>query len=479
MAAVDTTRTHTHGSAGEVGGRQWRRVLAAGLVGSSLEWYDFFIYATAAALVFGDLFFPNASPLMGTLLAFSTFWAGFIARPIGGLLFGHFGDRIGRKPALVICLMLMGAATFLIGVMPTASTIGVFAPIALVTLRFLQGIAVGGQWGGVTLLLTETAGKGRRGFAGTFAQMGVPLGVILGNSAFLLVGALVSDEAFASWGWRIPFLASALLFPLVLFIQLRIEETPAFKQLQAKAAEQSEDVEQAPLKEALRTHRRQIMLGAGLLFGTNAIFYISIAGVLSYATEELGVDRDTVLSMVLLSSALTVAIILAAGAISDRVGRRPPIIAGALLITVWAFPFFWLVDTASPWLIFVALVVGGAGSSLTYGPLAAYLSEMFDARVRYSGASLAYQLAAIIVSGGTPFLMTALLAATGTTASVSAYIALMGLVTLGCVLALRETAGGDAEPAEREARFARDEEAEAEALRPSGARDRAEHTRAR
>jgi MFS family permease len=465
MAAVETTRAHRDGNASDVDRRQWRRVLAAGLVGSSLEWYDFFIYATAAALVFGDLFFPNASPLMGTLLAFSTFWAGFIARPIGGLLFGHFGDRIGRKPALVICLILMGSATFLIGVLPTASSIGVLAPVALVTLRFLQGIAVGGQWGGVTLLLTETAGHSRRGFAGTFAQMGVPLGVILGNSAFLVVGALVSDEAFASWGWRIPFLASALLFPLVLFIQLRIEETPAFKQLQAKAAETTERVEQAPLKEALRTHRRSIMLGAGLLFATNAIFYVSIAGVLSYATEELGVARDTVLAMVLLSSAVTIGVILGAGALSDRVGRRPPIIAGALLITAWAFPFFWLIDTASPLLIFVALLFGGIGSSLTYGPLAAYLSEMFEARVRYSGASLAYQLAAIIVSGGTPFLMTALLAATGTTASVSAYIALMGLVTLGCVLALRETAGRRVAPAaeapapaEREGRFTRDTE---------------------
>jgi MFS family permease len=488
MAAVDSTRPHTQGTTDAVDRRQWRRVLAAGLVGSSLEWYDFFIYATAAALVFGDLFFPNASPLMGTLLAFSTFWAGFIARPIGGLLFGHFGDKIGRKPALVICLMLMGSATFLIGLMPTAATIGVFAPIALVALRFLQGIAVGGQWGGVTLLLTETADRRRRGFAGTFAQMGVPMGVILGNSAFLIVGALASDEAFASWGWRVPFLASALLFPLVMFIQLRIEETPAFKQMQEKVAEKTAAVEQAPLKEAMRTHRRSILLGSGLLFGTNAIFYVSIAGVLSYATEELGVSRDAVLSMVLLSSAITVAAILASGALSDRVGRRPPIIAGALVITLWAFPFFWLVDTGSPGLILVALVVGGIGSSLTYGPLAAYLSEMFEPRVRYSAASLAYQLAAIIVSGGTPFLMTALLATTGSSASVSAYIALMGLITLGCVLALRETGGRDVRAAEDTAaatteddrRFARDEEAEADALRPTtGSREAVRRTTAR
>src|SRR4051794_20402291 len=242
-----------------------RRLLGAGLVGSSLEWYDFFIYATAAALVFGELFFPHASQLTGTLLAFSTFWAGFVARPIGGLVFGHFGDRFGRKPALMACLLMMGSATFIIGLMPTASTIGVAAPILLVLLRFLQGIAVGGQWGGVALLLTESAGPQRRGFAGTFAQMGVPVGVILGNLAFLIVGAFVSDAAFVDWGWRIPFLLSAVLFPVVLFIQLRIEETPTFKQIQDLSGAESGTVEQAPVREAIRTHRKSVLLGSGLL----------------------------------------------------------------------------------------------------------------------------------------------------------------------------------------------------------------------
>jgi MFS family permease len=416
-----------------------RRLLAAGLVGSSLEWYDFFIYATAAALVFGDLFFPNASPLTGTLLAFSTFWAGFLARPIGGLVFGHFGDRFGRKPALMTCLLMMGSATFIIGVLPTAGTIGALAPVLLVLLRFVQGIAVGGQWGGVALLLTESAGPQRRGFAGTFAQMGVPVGVILGNLVFLLVGALVSDQAFADWGWRIPFLLSAVLFPVVLFIQLRIEETPTFKQLQELATSDAGEVEQAPVREAIRTHRKSVLLGSGLLFGTNAIFYISIAGILNYATRELGMERNQILTLVLLSSAITIGVILLSGRVSDRIGRRPPIIAGAALITLWAFPFFWLVDTAEPALIFVALLVGGIGSSLTYGPVAAYLGELFEPRVRYSAASLAYQLAAIIVSGGTPFIMTALLAATGTSAAVSAYIGVLGLITLGAVLVLRET----------------------------------------
>src|SRR5919107_2161618 len=248
--------------------RNCRKLLGAGLIGSSLEWYDFFIYATAAALVFGDLFFPNASPLIGTLLAFSTFWAGFVARPIGGLIFGHFGDKVGRKPALVTCLLLMGTATFIIGVLPTAGSIGILAPILLVSLRFLQGIAVGGQWGGVTLLLTESAGTERKGFAGSFGQMGVPMGIILGNGVFLLVGALVSQEQFVSWGWRIPFLLSSVLVPLVMFIQLRIEETPTFKQLQDRAAEGA--VEQAPIKEAMKTNKKLVFLGASLLFGCNA-----------------------------------------------------------------------------------------------------------------------------------------------------------------------------------------------------------------
>src|ERR687893_2430405 len=324
--------------------RALRRLMTAGLIGSSIEWYDFFIYATAAALVFGELFFPNASPLVGTLLAFSTFWAGFIARPIGGLVFGHFGDKFGRKPALMTCLLLMGSATFIIGVLPTADSVGVLAPVLLVLLRFVQGIAVGGQWGGVALLLTESAGAQRRGFAGTFAQMGVPIGVILGNLAFLIVGALVSDAAFVDWGWRIPFLFSAVLFPVVLFIQLRIEETPAFKALQDFSAQETGKVEQAPVREAIRTHRKSVLLGAGLLFGTNAIFYVSIAGVLDYATRELGMHKNEVLLLVLLSSAVSIGAILASGALSDRIGRRPPIIAGAALITLWAFPFFWLVD---------------------------------------------------------------------------------------------------------------------------------------
>ncbi|MDA3646823.1 MHS family MFS transporter [Saccharopolyspora indica] len=416
-----------------------KKLLIAALIASSIEWYDFFIYATAAALVFGHLFFPGASPLIGVLLSFATFWAGFIARPIGGLVFGHLGDKAGRKPAVVTCLVMMGAATFLIGVLPGAATIGVAAPVLLVVLRFLQGIAVGGQWGGIVLLLTENADGGRRGMAGTFGQMGVPLGVILGNVVFLVVGAALSPEAFLAWGWRIPFLASAVLAPVVLFIQLKIEDTPVFRDLRERKEKRDEQVVRAPLVEVLRTRKRTVLLGAGLLFATNSIFYISISGLLDYGTRELGMPRQTLLAISLVSSLVGVFVIFLSGALSDRWGRRPLILAGAGLLAVWAFPFFWLVDTATVLGVAVAAAVGSIGSSLTYGPLAAYLSELFEPRVRYSGASLAYQLAAILVSGGTPFIMTALLAATGSSASVSAYLLLMGLCTLASALLLRET----------------------------------------
>ncbi|SDW41381.1 Predicted arabinose efflux permease, MFS family [Saccharopolyspora shandongensis] len=438
MTASDPT-THAN--------RTPKKLMIAALIASSIEWYDFFIYATAAALVFGHLFFPGASPLIGVLLSFATFWAGFIARPVGGLIFGHLGDKIGRKPAVVTCLIMMGTATFLIGVLPGAASIGVFAPILLVTLRFLQGIAVGGQWGGIVLLLTENAGRGRRGMAGTFGQMGVPFGVILGNITFLAVGAALSPEAFQAWGWRIPFLASAVLAPVVLYIQMKIEDTPVFQELKERKEKADAEVVKAPLMEVLRSSKRTVLLGAGLLFATNSIFYISISGLLDYGTRELGMPRQSLLAVTLVSSAVGIVVIFVSGALSDRWGRRPLIVAGAVLLAVWAFPFFWLVDTASIAGVAIAATVGSIGSSLTYGPLAAYLSELFAPRVRYSGASLAYQLAAILVSGGTPFIMTALLAATGSSASVSVYLLLMGLCTLGSVLLLRETnKAGSAEP---------------------------------
>jgi MFS family permease len=418
---------------------QVRRLGGAALLGSSIEWYDFFIFATAAALVFPKLFFPGESVVTGVLLSFGTFWAGFIARPIGGLVFGHVGDRLGRKKALVICLTTTAATTFCIGLLPTAGAIGVAAPLLLVLLRFAQGIAIGGQWGGMILLLTESANPKRRGMMGTFGQMGVPFGVILGNVAFLVIGAVASDTGFASWGWRIPFLLSALLFPVVLFIQLRVEDSPVFRRLKSEADKEEAAHTRLPVFEAIRKHPKKIILGAGLLCGSNSTFYITISGLLDYATRELHVARDPLLVVVLLGSFLSAGAIFGAGALSDRLGRKPLMYAGGVVVALAGFPFFWLVDTGSLPLIFVATTITGIGSSLTYGPLAAHLSDLFEPHVRYSGASAAYQLAAIVISGGTPFLMTLLLEATHTSMSVAAYIAIMGVLTVLCVRFLPET----------------------------------------
>lgn len=420
--------------------RSHRKLLAAGLTGSSIEWYDFFLYGTAAALVFPHVFFPHSSPLMGTLLSFSTFWAGFVARPLGGLIAGHYGDKYGRKPTVVVCLVAMAAATFLIGCLPTASAVGALAPALLVLLRFVQGIAAGGQWGGIALLLTESADAKRRGFAGTFGQTSVPVAVIISNLIFTAVSNLVSSDAFLSWGWRIPFLASAVMFPVVLYIQTKVEDTPDFRKLQEEAARKTDTtVVRAPLAEAVRRNWRAILLACGTLSATNSLFYVSIAGLLSYGTTTLDMDRDTLLTVILLSSALMVGVLPLAGHLSDRFGRRVLILVGGLGVAAWGFPYFALVGTASAPLIFLAVAVGFLFQGLTYGPMAAYFSELFAPNVRYSSASLAYQLSAIVVSGGTPILMTWLIAETGTTTLVAAFITLMGLITFVSAWFLPET----------------------------------------
>jgi MFS family permease len=419
--------------------RAFRKLLAAGLIGSSIEWYDFFLYGTAAALVFPRVFFPHSSALTGTLLAFSTFWAGFVARPIGGVLAGHLGDKYGRKPVVVACLALMGAATFLIGCLPSAAAVGTLAPILLVTLRFVQGLATGGQWGGVVLLLTESASPKQRGFAGTFGQTSVPAAVIISNLIFVAASGLMPNDAFLSWGWRIPFLVSILMFAVVLYIQAKVEDTPEFRELQREASRSESAVVRAPLAQVVRSKWGTILLGCGLLSATNSLFYVSISGLLSYGTSSLRLERGPLLSVVLISSVAMLLIIPWSGHISDKVGRRPLILVGGLGVAVWAFPYFGLVDTASLPLIFVAVMVGFVFQSLTYGPVASFLGELFAPNVRYSGASLAYQLSAIIVSGGTPFLMTALIAKTGSTMPVAAYIMVMGLITFASAWFLPET----------------------------------------
>ena len=365
-----------------------RRVALTSLAGTSIEWFDFFIYATAAALVFPTVFFAEDMPRYLSLIAsFMTFAVGFLARPIGGILFGHYGDRVGRKKTLVFALMMMGIATTLIGLLPTYATAGVLAPVMLIVLRFVQGLAVGGQWGGAMLLVTENAPPNRRGYYGAFAQAGAPVGLILANLAFLITTASVSDEAFMTWGWRIPFLASVALIGLSLYVQLRLEDTPAFRELQAlKEAnvESTAVTTRSPVLEALVTYPKQIILAAGAFLAAQVTFYILITFVVAYTTnpDGLGLARSTILSAVLVSSFLQIPALFISASLSDKYGRRGIYMLGAALLGVWAFFLFPLIDTGSFLLITVAVCVGQILIALMYGPQAALLTELFSTHVR-------------------------------------------------------------------------------------------------
>jgi MFS transporter, MHS family, shikimate and dehydroshikimate transport protein len=413
-----------------------RKVALASFVGTTIEWYDFFLYGTAAALVFGDLFFPEAEPVVGTLLAFSTYAVGFAARPIGGIVFGHFGDRIGRKSMLVLSLLIMGVATFLIGCLPTFASIGVMAPILLVVLRFAQGIGVGGEWGGAVLMSVEHAPPGRRGFFGSWPQMGVPAGLLLSTSAFAIVQGMTSESAFLSWGWRIPFLASAVLVAVGLFIRLRLMESPAFQRVKETKTEAPK-----PIVDVVRKYPREVLVAMGMRVAENGAFYILTVFVLAYGEDELGLSKNTMLTGVIIAAAIGLVTVPLFGALSDRVGRRPLYLAGAVVTTLWAFPLFGLLNTESPVLIWLAIVVGvNLGHDLMYGPQAAYFAELFGTRVRYSGASLGYQLASVFAGGFAPLIATALLAAgDGSPTLVALYVTAMGLISVVATLFARET----------------------------------------
>src|SRR5215831_11779308 len=370
-----------------------RRVVVASFIGTTIEWYDFFLYGTAAALVFNQLFFPTLDPLAGTMAAFATYAVGFFARPLGGIVFGHYGDKIGRKSMLVTTLLMMGLSTFLIGALPTYDQIGVLAPAALVTLRFLQGFGVGGEWGGAVLLVVEHGHPSRRGFYASSAQAGVPAGLLLANGTFAAASAL-PEAQFLSWGWRVPFLAGAALLGLGLFIRLHILETPLFAQAQAQRA-----TSPRPLVDLVRRYPRNLLLAMGARFAENACFYVFTVFIFVYASAPRGFARDTILVGVILASALQLVSIPAFAALSDRLGRRPVYLAGALVLGLFAFPFFWLVDTGVPVLIWLALVLALTAVAAMYGPQAAFFSELFGTNVRYSGASLGSQLAAPFAGG--------------------------------------------------------------------------------
>ena len=421
-----------------------RRVALTSLAGTSIEWFDFFIYATAAALVFPTVFFAEDMPRYLSLIAsYLTFAVGFLARPIGGIAFGHFGDRFGRKKALVTALLMMGIATTLIGLVPPFATVGVLAPVMLIVLRFVQGLAVGGQWGGAMLLVTENAPPNRRGFYGAFAQAGAPVGFILASLAFLITTASVSEEAFMAWGWRIPFLASVVLIGLSLFVQLKLEDTPAFRELQAlrKAAGPTVTPERSPVLEVLATYPRQIILAAGAFLAAQVTFYILIVFVVSYATnpEGLNLTRSTILTAGLIASFLQIPALFLSASFSDRYGRRGIYMLGAALLGVWAFAIFPLIDTGSFLLITLALAGGQIFIAMMYGPQAALLTELFSTHVRYSGASLGYQIGAILGGSLAPIIATALYASYDSTIGIAIYIAIACALTLLSILLLSET----------------------------------------
>jgi MHS family shikimate/dehydroshikimate transporter-like MFS transporter len=429
----------------QVGGeRQGERtsitqVALASFIGTTVEWYDFFLYGTAAALVFGPLFFPEFSPLAGTLAALGTFAVGFVARPVGGIFFGHYGDKIGRKSMLVITLLMMGFATFCIGLLPTYESVGVLAPILLVLLRLIQGFALGGEWGGAVLMAVEHAPPGRRGFYGSWPQTGALAGLLI-STAVLTAFTGLSEEQFLAWGWRVPFLLSIVLVGVGLFIRLKISESPAFEQVKESQAEAG-----MPIVDVFRNQPKSVLLGMGARFAENGVFYIISIFILDYATRNLGMERGIVLRGVLIGAAIAFFTVLAYGALSDRLGRRPVYLWGAGFSLVFAFPFFWLVDTKSPFLIAVAVTIGLAvGHAAMYGPQGAFMSELFGTRVRYSGASIGYQLASVLAGGLAPTIAVALLAASGGEPwSVALYMIGMCVVTIVAVLAATETNTSD------------------------------------
>jgi metabolite-proton symporter len=436
---MDTTATGT-ATARPGGGApsSVRRVIVASLIGTSLEWYDFFIYGTAAALVFNKIFFPSFEPLVGTLLAFATYAVGFIARPVGGVIFGHYGDRLGRKRILVVTLLLMGVATFAIGLLPTHATIGVWAPILLVALRFIQGLGLGGEWGGAVLMTLESGHPRRRGLNASWPQVGVPIGLLLANGVLSLMGAVTSESTFLSWGWRVPFLLSGLLVLVGLWIRMSIAESPLFQEVVKQDTKAK-----APIVDVLRRYPRRVLLAIGARVGVDVAFYTFVLFITTYITTYLKLPKSYALNAVLIAAAVQVILIPVFGGLSDKLGRRPVYLFGAIGAAIWVFVFFALLDTRSFPLILLAAVVALVFHAAMYGPQAAFIAEMFPTKVRYTGASMGYQLAGIFGGALAPIISVALLDRYDTSLVVSLYVVAVLALTTTCVLLAPETSRAD------------------------------------
>ncbi|GAB3089493.1 MFS transporter [Isoptericola nanjingensis] len=414
-----------------------RRVVGASAVGTTLEWYDHFIYGSAAALVFPQLFFPEGDRLTATMLSLVTYAVAFVTRPLGAAIFGHFGDRYGRKNVLIVTLVLMGTATGLIGLLPTYASVGILAPLLLTILRFVQGVGLGGEWGGAALMVGEYSSSGRRGFLGSLVQIASPLGLLIANAVFSVTTYLVSEDAFFAWGWRVPFLLSTLLVAVGLWIRSQVQESPMFEE------EASDKEEKTPLRTVLTEHWRPLLIAIGSRVGSDVAFYVVNVFILVYGTTQLDLPRQLLLNAVLAGAASQALSILFWGRLCDRLGRRPVLLLGALGSIVWAFAYFPLLGSGSTALIVLAPVVGNFFIAAMWGPLAAYVPELFPTRVRYTGAGLGFQSAGVFGGAVAPIITTAMIARFDSWVPVAIYLAVTLLVLVVCVLLAKETASTD------------------------------------